>query len=289
MLASALSFTLMTSLVKYLGKDFPAVLQTFYRQAASFIVLIPLIVRSPTRVFVTTRPGLILFRASVGFIGMSLSFYSYQQLPLAEANALSFTRTLWIVLLAAVVLREPLGLRRIVATVFGFCGVLLILQPIDQGSVGHANLGWPAISALVSALLLTMTVTGMKVMTRDHSTTTLMSWSSLLGLMLSAIPAFYVWRWPNAMDLMLLSAMGVLGTLTQTCYIKGMTLGDATVMAPLDYTRLIFAVAAGLVFFQALPSAQTIAGALIIIAATLSITLLDARTTPTAIANKTSQ
>ncbi len=260
----------MTSLVKYLGKDFPAVLQTFYRQVASFLVLIPLILRSPTRVFVTSRPGLMLFRATLGFVGMSLSFYSYQQLPLADANALSFTRTLWIVLLASVLLREPLGMSRILATIMGFLGVLLILQPQTNSS-----LGWPAAGALASALLLAMTVTGMKVMTRDHSTITLMAWSSLMGLLISALPAIYVWRWPDWLDLLLLSCMGVLGTITQTCYIKGMTAGDASVMAPLDYTRLIFAVLAGLLFFNTLPGLMTIVGSLIIIGSTLHITIVD--------------
>ena len=276
MLGSALSFTFMTSLVKYLGKDFPAVLQTFYRQVASLLVLLPLIVRSPTPVFRTTRPGLVLFRAAAGFVGMSLSFYSYQKMPLADANALSFTRTLWIVLLAALFLREPLGSKRFVATLVGFAGVLLILQPSAQ-----SELGWPAASALLSALLLAMTVTGMKAMTRDHSTTTLIAFSSALGILLSLPAALYVWRWPNAWELLLLSAMGLLGTITQTCYIKGMTAGDAMLMAPMDYSRLLFALAAGWLLFGSLPSAMTLLGALIIIAATLYITLFEARRIPT--------
>lgn len=276
MLASALCFTLMTSLVKYLGRDFPAVLQTFYRQAVSFVVLIPLILRAPRRAFATTRPGLMVFRATMGFLGMSLSFYSYQHLPLADANALSFTRTLWIVLLAAVLLREPLGVQRIGATLCGFLGVLLIVHPSGDG-----NLGWPAAAALISALMLAMTITGMKAMSRDHSTLTLMTWSALLGLLLSAIPSLYVWRWPGAVDLLLLTLMGVLGTLTQTCYIKGMTAGDATVMAPMDYARLLFAVLAGWLLFHTLPTLLTAAGSLIIIVSTLYITLVESRRNPT--------
>lgn len=273
MLGSALSFTFMTSLVKYLGKDYPAVLQTFYRQLASFLVILPLILRSKTPVFRTTRPGLLLFRASAGFIGMTLSFYSYQLMPLADANALSFTRTLWIVLLAALLLKEPLGTRRIVATLTGFVGVLLILGPSTE-----SELGIPALAALVSALLLAGTVTGMKAMTRDHSTTTLIAFSSTLGMLLALPGALWVWRWPDAWDLFLLGLMGVLGTATQSCYIKGMTAGDASVMAPMDYTRLLFATLAGWLLFDDLPGLMTLFGAAIIIASTLYITL--ARTGP---------
>lgn len=175
-------------------------------------------------------------------------------------------------MLAALALREPLGAKRIGATVVGFLGVLLILRPSAQ-----SELGWPATAALCSALLLAMTVTGMKAMTRDHSTTTLMAFSSLLGLLLSTPAAIYVWHWPNPWDLFLLACMGVLGTLTQTCYIKGMTAGDASVMAPLDYTRLIFAVAAGLLLFHTLPGWSTVLGALVIMASTLYITWYDSK------------
>jgi drug/metabolite transporter (DMT)-like permease len=270
MLASAVAFTLMTTLVKFLGEDYPPVLQTFYRQAATFLVMVPLMLRAPMKVFATTRPYIVIFRSVTSFLGISLSFYAYQQMPLADANALSFTRTLWIVLLAAFLLREPLGLPRIAATIAGFIGVLLIVQP-------HADsqLGLPAIAALASALLLAGTVTGMKIMTRDHSTTTLMAWAAVLGLVLSIPPALFVWRWPTTPDLLLLSCMGILGSVTQACYVKGMAAGDATRMAPMDYSRLLLAVIVGYAWFDTVPGPLTIVGSLIIIAATLYITLFE--------------
>src|SRR5262245_32462470 len=65
MLGSALTFTAMTTLIKYLGADYSATLQTFYRQAAGLIVMLPVIARDPRAAFRTTRPGIVLFR-SVG-------------------------------------------------------------------------------------------------------------------------------------------------------------------------------------------------------------------------------
>ncbi len=262
----------MTLLIKYLGSDYHPALQAFYRQLAGFVVMVPLILPSPRAAFRTTRPGILLFRASAGTIGMILAFYAYQAMPLADANALSFTRTLWLVPLAVFVLRETVGIRRIAATTVGFGGAMLMLQPSTE-----AGLGWPAAAALSSALLFALTVTGMKVMTRDHSTLVLMTWSSALGLLLSIPPAAFVWRWPNGFDLLLLSAMGVLGTVTQACYIKGMSLGDAAVMAPLDYTRLVFAVIFGFLMFKEIPNAMTMLGALVIIASTVYITLRESR------------
>src|SRR5690606_22888599 len=148
MLASAVTFTLMTSLIKYLGDDYSPALQTFYRQAAGMIVLLPLILRDPAGSFRTTRPGILLFRSLAGTLGMILAFWAYQEMPLAEANALSFTRTLWIVPLAIFVLDEKIGPWRLGATIVGFLGVLIMLQP----SIANA-VGWPAAAALASAAL----------------------------------------------------------------------------------------------------------------------------------------
>ena len=106
MLGSALGFTAMTVLIKFLGDDYPAALQTFYRQAAGLVILLPIILRRGGAAFATTRPGILLFRSAAGTVGMILSFYAFQKMPLADANALSFTRTLWLVPLAAFVVRE---------------------------------------------------------------------------------------------------------------------------------------------------------------------------------------
>jgi drug/metabolite transporter (DMT)-like permease len=274
MLASAITFTVMTMLIKLLGADYPAALQTFYRQLAGFVVMLPMILGDPRAAFRTTRPGVLLFRALAGTLGMILGFYAYQYMPLADANALSFTRTLWVVPLAAIILKEHVGPRRVVATTIGFLGTLLMLQP--TGADG-AYVSLPALAALSSAFLIAMTVTSMKFMTRDHTTLTLMSWSAALGLILSVPPALFVWRWPSFPDLLLLAAMGVLGTITQACYIKGMSEGDAIVMAPLDYTRLVFAVVFGYLWFREVPNSLTLLGAGIIIASTLYITVRESR------------
>jgi len=269
MLASAVGFTAMTTLIKFLGPGYPAALQTFYRQLAGVIVLLPLIARDWRGAFRTTRPGILIFRSSAGVLALIMGFYAYQKLPLADANALSFTRTLWLVPLAAFVLREPIGPLRIGAALVGFLGVLIMLRPGAGGVEGW--IGWPQACALISALLFALTITGMKVMTRDHSPFVLLVYAAVLGLVFAIPPALFVWRWPTWPDLGLLAAMGVIGTLTQGAYIKGMEAGEAAVMAPIDYTRLVFAVGAGLLLFHEVPHRATIVGAAIVVVSTLLI------------------
>lgn len=273
MVASALGFTAMTTLIKYLGADYPAALQTFYRQLAGVVILAPLVMRDWRGAFRTTRPGILLFRSAAGTLAMIMGFYAYQKMPLADANALSFTRTLWLVPLAAFVLREPLGPVRIGAALVGFAGVLIMLRP---GAHGIA-FGLPEATALGSAFLFALTITGMKVMTRDHSPFVLLVYAAVLGLAFSIPPALFVWRWPAPFDLFLLSVMGVLGVITQGCYIKGMQIGDAAAMAPIDYTRLVFAAVAGFLLFREVPGVWTLVGAAIVVASTLYITWREQR------------
>jgi len=274
MLASALLFTVMMTLIKFLGEDYPAALQTFYRQAAGFAVMLPVILKLRGRAYATTRPGILLFRSAAGTIGLILSFYAFQKMPLADANALSFTRALWLVPLAAFVVRERVGPMRIAAALVGFGGVLLMVRP---GSDAGFAIGLPAMAMLASSFLFALTITGMKVMTRDHSPTVLLVWAMTLGLVFSIPGAVLTWRWPEPVDLALLIAMGVIGTATQACYIKGMQVGDAAAMAPIDYTRLVFAIAAGFLLFGEVPGVWTLAGAGVVVASTLFITWREQR------------
>ena len=84
MLASALAFSVMTTLVKYLGNDYPAALQTFYRQAAGFVILLPIILIRGRAVYATTRPWILLFRSSAGTSSI---------VPVAMGNTLHCTRS----------------------------------------------------------------------------------------------------------------------------------------------------------------------------------------------------
>jgi len=269
MLASAVTFTAMTTLIKFLGADYPAALQTFYRQAVGFLILTPVILRHRGAAFATSRPWILIFRSGAGTIGLILSFYAYQKMPLADANALSFTRTLWLVPLAAFVVREHVGPLRIGAAVVGFLGVLVMVRP---GAGGHFAIGLPALAMLTSSFLFSLTVTGMKVMTRDHSPMVLLVWSATLGLLLAIPGAFLAWRWPSPGDLALLAAMGAIGTLSQWTYIKGMQVGDAAAMAPIDYTRLVLAMGAGFLLFHELPGPWTLLGSGVVVGSTLFIT-----------------
>lgn len=269
-LLSGVTFVTMTVLVKHLAGDYPSHVQNFYRQTGSLIVAVPFMLRSPRQVLfvpLATMPPLFV-RALLATVGMILLLYTYEAVPMAEANALSFTRPLWVVLLAAVFLRETIGPSRIAAVAVGFVGVLIIMRPWGAG----VTLGWPHVAALVSALCLAGTITGVKCLTKDLSASSILVWSSIIGEILCLPFALADWRWPSVGDLIPLFLIGLLSAANQVLFIKGMAVGEAAVLAPIDYARLVLSIIAGLVVFGELPDAYTYLGAGVIVASTLYIT-----------------
>jgi len=269
-LLSGVTFVTMTVLVKHLAGDYPSHVQNFYRQTGSLIVAVPFMLRSPRQVLfvpLATMPPLFV-RALLATVGMILLLYTYEAVPMAEANALSFTRPLWVVLLAAVFLRETIGPSRIAAVAVGFVGVLIIMRPWGAG----VTLGWPHVAALVSALCLAGTITGVKSLTKDLSASSILVWSSIIGEILCLPFALADWRWPSVGDLIPLFLIGLLSAANQVLFIKGMAVGEAAVLAPIDYARLVLSIIAGLVVFGELPDAYTYLGAGVIVASTLYIT-----------------
>jgi drug/metabolite transporter (DMT)-like permease len=172
--------------------------------------------------------------------------------------------------LAYFVLKEPVGPARIGAAVVGFLGVLL-MTGVATGGGGEA-FGLPHMTALGAAFLFALTVTGLKTITPDHTPLQILVWSASLGLIFSLPPAMFSWAWPSLPDFLLLSLMGVIGIFTQYCYTRGMQVGDAGAMAPMDYIRLVFAALAGFLLFQELPMMHTLAGAAVVVGSTLFIT-----------------
>ena len=269
MLASGVAYSVAMALVKLLGDDYSSATQNFVRQFVGLLVLLPFIVRNPVAALTLRRPMLMIVRCAVTSLSIILAFNSFHLLGLAEANALSFTRALFLVPLAALLLGERIDRHKLLATVIGFCGVLVILSPGSASSL----LGWPAAQGLLAALLVSWSIVSVKSMTQDHSQLALLTWSLLLGTIFTAPFAYMTWRTPNLEDIALLAAMGVLGTISQACYIRGMALGEASMMAPLDYVRILFTTALGYVIFAELPLPGTYIGSAIIIAAALYVTL----------------
>ncbi|PZQ44208.1 MAG: hypothetical protein DI570_28640, partial [Phenylobacterium zucineum] len=171
----------------------------------------------------------------------------------------------------ALFLRETIGPSRIAAVVVGFIGGVIIMRPWGADTA----LGWPHLAALVSALCLAGTITGVKSLTRDLSASSILVWSSIMGELLCLPLALADWRWPSPTDLIPLFLIGLLSAANQVLFIKGMAVGEAAVLAPIDYARLVLSIIAGVVVFGEWPDAFTYVGAGVIVVSTLYITIRE--------------
>ena len=208
---------------------------------------------------------------------MFLGFYAIVALPLADAQAISFSRNLFLVPLAAFILSEAVGPRRAIAACVGFVGVLIMLRPnMGAGDAGML-LSLGAAAALGHAFLVALATVLVNIASRYDGSVTLMFYTNTVSVTLIAIPTFFVWQTPNMSELMMLVAMGILATASHNCFIRAFALGEASVIAPVDYARLIFAALAGFVVFSTVPDIYTITGALIIVASSFYILRREAQ------------
>ncbi len=271
MLAASLGFVMMQTLVKFLGNELHSFQVSFFRAFLGFVFILPIALRGRGLAGLKTkRPMLHISRGIMGTGGMICGFYAFTHMPLADATALTFSRALFVVPLAILFLSETVGIRRALATIVGFIGVLIVLRP--TGAMEPA-----ALVAVFSAFCVAGALIHVKILSATESATTLLLYSGLVGTVMTVIPAAAVWIQPTWSQFALLIVMGIVGLMSHNCMVRAYAMADATALAPLDYTRLIFAAIFGFFLFAELPDGWTILGALIIAGSTLYITLREAR------------
>ncbi|MGF1610787.1 MAG: DMT family transporter [Kiloniellales bacterium] len=280
MIGAATGFTLNTALVKALGAaDFHPFQLAFLRTGIALLALLPLVWRAGPRLLYSRRPGLHLLRGIFGGAAVVAGFTGLTLIPLADFTALSFTTPLFIILLAVLLLGETVRWRRWSATVVGFLGVLVMLRPSAGGFVGSfdpgtLNLG--VLCALGMAFGIAVASTLVKRLPPEESALSLLFWFSFSATLLIAPLAVFTWRAPSPGEWLWLVAMGVLGAGAQFLIIRAYKVGEATFVAPFDYSKLLLAGLIGYLAFDELPDLWTLAGAAIIVGATLYIARREA-------------
>ncbi len=275
MTASGLVFTVFLTLSKVQSAEYDPGFLAFFRSFIALILTLPVIMQQGWGIMRIHQPGMVILRSLFGTMGFIFSFYAVSAqfgLPLSEFNAISFSRAMFITVLAAVLLKETVGWHRWGATLAGFTGVLIMTQPQAGVSLG-------TLLALVAAFCMAGAITLVKLLSRNHRPMTLLIWANLLSS--AMLLPLALWKMPEVMpswqDWALITLMGGCGVAGQYFYIRGMAIGDASFLSPIDYLRLPMAATVDWFLFKALPGPWTWAGTAIIIGATAYITLRERR------------
>ena len=271
MVAGVLFFSATAVLIKYAGQTLHTFEVVFFRCLFGVLVVIPLLMQSGFSSLRIRKPGLHALRVLCAVVAMNSGFYALANIELATAVSLSFSRPLFMILLAVVILGEVVRWRRGLATVIGFCGVLIMLQP------GAMEFEWAFAAALLGAFAVAVALVLVKLIAVYDEPVSIMVSFSLGTVLVSCIPAALVWQTPTSTELLFLIGLGIVASLGQYSLIRAFTLGEATVMSPIDYLQIILASTAGYFLFQEVPSIWTLLGALVIVGATLYIVIRGAR------------
>lgn len=233
----------------------------WFRQLGLLVGVIILICWRGLSVLHSTNPGLQISRGVVAAISAALFMIGVRYVPLADAVAISFVAPFIVTVLGALVLRETVGLRRWGAVVIGFIGTLIVVRP------GMGVLHPAAFLIIVAAAAFAMRQILSRMLAGSDGIATTVSYTALVSWALLSLPLPFVWTTPaTGTEIVLLAAMALLAAFAETLVILALTTAQAVVVAPVQYTLLIWGTFYGFVVFDQLPDGWTWTGALIIMA-----------------------
>lgn len=223
--------------------------------------------------FKTRRPLLHLVRGMVVFLAIGLWSQGIKAAPITTATIMSFTVPIFVLLLAPVLLKERVTWPMWLATLVGFVGIILVLQPDTQSFRLHSS----SLCFLLAAMLFgLLDIINKKYVTQEPMLCMLF-YATLVAIALIAFPAAHVWCAPTGHQLLWLLALGVGSNLILYFLLRAFALADASSLAPLRYLELLISISVGHIFFQELPHGHSYLAATIIIPCTLFIGYYQSR------------
>jgi drug/metabolite transporter (DMT)-like permease len=279
MVLSGVGFTFYLLLNKLLSAEVHPVFLAFWRAFLGMMMALPFVAMIGFGKMKTKRPGLLILRSLFGTLGFTLAIVAVSDfftLTLAEFNAISFTRPLFVTLLAAVALREYVGPHRWAALIVGFFGVLVMVMPEHimfwrPGALDMTNHDMGSLVALISAFSLAAAIVMVKFLTAELPSMVLLLYANLFSSILLAPFLYVFWHDVSLQDWGLILAMSACGFASQFCFIYAMSIGDASFLSPIDYLRLPMSAVADFWVFRLIPGVSVWIGAAIIVTSTFYV------------------
>ena len=272
-LLAAVLFSSVAAMAKIAVVEFHVLQILFFRQVIVFGSSLPSIKKSFPQSLKTSHPQIHLLRLMGAFVALSCGIWSVAVLPLTTAITLAFAQVFFVAILAMLFLKEAVGVHRLSAVFVGFIGVIIVMRP---GVEGLSNSY--ALIPIAGALGAAVAVTSVRKLAATETTATLLVYQALFVGALAGVPLYWVWVTPDLAGLSLLLAMGLLSTAGQWVGVRALRLGEASVVGPMEYSKLIYAAILGFVLFSEVPDEFTITGAVIIITSSIYIFRREVKT-----------
>lgn len=258
-------FSIMDVAAKYLTARHDPIQVVWARYASqcfwAFLILAPW----APKLMRTDRLGLQVLR-SIFMFGATFTFFTAVSLmPLAEAIAIFEVAPLLITGLAFVVLKEPVGPRRVAGVAVGFVGAMIIIRP------GAEVFTWASLLPIAAAFCYASYAVATRFLAHSESHWTSFLYTGLFGVLAASVFVPFGWTTPTPEDAVLMALFGILGGGGHLCLILALQRASASTVAPFSYVGLVFGTLWGFALFGELPDAWTVAGATVIVGAGLYV------------------
>lgn len=262
MLCAMFLFSAGDTLAKFLTSSFHPVQIIWFRQLGLLVGVLVLLSFRGLSILQTNQPGLQVTRGVLA-VGSSILFvFAVRYVPLVDAVAASFVAPFFLTIAGAVVLKEKVGIRRWSAVVIGFLGALIVIRP-GMGVIHPAAM----LVVIAAALYSSRQVIGRLLADTDKTVTTI-AYTAITASIIISVPLAFYWTWPeSSIQWLLLFAMAIVASLGEVLIIKALEVAEATAVAPIHYTLIVWGTLYGYLVFNDLPDYWTVIGALVIVSA----------------------
>ena len=262
MLVAVASFSLMDAGLKMLSSTYPPLQIAALRSFASLpFILIWIALTGGFRSIVRVRFGLHALRAAMGIVMLATFVYGLRHLPLSEAYSIFFIAPLLITAFAALILGERIEWQRWAAIVVGLLGVLIVLKPTGTGLVTI-----PGLAVVVCAIGYALSAITVRILGRTDSTQSMVFWLMAMMGVGAALLALPQWRAIEPRHWIVIAAVGATGGLGQWAITEAFRMGEASFIAPFEYSALAWGLALDWMLWRTVPGARAFVGAAVIIA-----------------------
>lgn len=271
MAASASLFGLMAISIRFASSQQHPFEIAFFRCLFGALFALPLLRVHGLEILRTRRLGFYVVRCAAGIVSMLCGFWALIHLPMTQAVALSYSTPMFVTIGAVLVLGEVVRMRRWSAVIVGFIGVLIIVRPIG-GGFSAATL-----VALAGAAISGGVTISIKYLSRTDPPDRIVLLTTLLWVPLSFPFALGVWVWPEPAIWPWLVLSGALGTGGHYCWTRAVKMAEASALAPLSYLQFLVVGLLAWLMFGEVVDRYTVAGAAIVIGASLYIARREAQ------------
>jgi drug/metabolite transporter (DMT)-like permease len=273
MLVAVGAFACMDSLLKFLAGHYPAMQVSAMRGFASLpFILVPLVFSRSFAEMKPVRWKMHLVRGLLSVFVLGTFVYAIRVLSLADAYAIFLSAPLIVTALSVPVLRERVGWHRWLAIGIGLCGVLVMLRPSASGLM---TLG--AVAAFVSAVAYAVSAVMVRVLTKTDTNTSVVFWSMTIMTLVSASIALPVWKGIRPEHIGWIVLTGAIGALAVHMLTQAFRSAPASVVAPFEYTALLWGVGIDWLIWNTLPDSRFYFGGSIVIASGLYVIWRESR------------